>query len=757
MKTNVARTALAKQVDSRSHWSLLAVVLALLAIYSPLFAEHRVIGGMDFLNLIFPQSDYARKVVTGGTIPLWNWFTWGGTPLLAAWQSAILYPPTWLAWGIGLPYGLHITIFLHLVWAALGTWQFAALVFGATSWGGALAGVVYAGSGFYLGHIEQVNSVAALSWTPWLAYALGRFFVSGRGGWLIACGTGAALLAGHPQHVELALLFSEIWLALLLVAKLATVRPSSYCKDPMFRRFFLTQGFVMIGIAVAAVQVLPALELTSLSERVWPYATPFEPSLRWQHTIALVWPRFYNRLAETAGQPIGFTELGLYIGGAAFLLSCYGIYGSVRSRRTSALACLGAAAMAWLYALGPEGGVASIVNKLVPLFQHQRASARALNFFVLSLACCAGAGLDAVLQARTPRLRSLLALSCLVIVAADLAWTHRPELESLFVPNEVLHLAAPLDAPVAAQPGSPNRVYRFMAHDSDFFLDHRASAVAERFLRQQPNLNMLWEKPLTDGYEEGLLPAWRYANFLRRFNRNLRNDELDAPLLALMGVNTVLTEYPVSFAKAGWTLVAQTTSRAAGSFGARYTLWRSPYPTAWFFDAGSLFPECHDAETLQRKLEAGYFASDGSSSQPRRIAPSQLEQEHPLRGTSPQIFALAKTRSGITNVRVYPNKLGFLVCSSAPSLLVYSGTLSPGWKLRVGGETAVRVGRESALGPFWFIELPRSGRVGARSGTIAELFYDPWSFRFGSFLSLLTVGGFAAVAGRPWRRKAVEG
>ena len=49
-----------------------------------------------------------------------------------------------------------------------------------------------------------------------------------------------------------------------------------------------------------------------------------------------------------------------------------------------------------------------------------------------------------------------------------------------------------------------------------------------------------------DGYEEGLLPTLNYANFMRKYNRNLRAKEPDPKLLALLGTKYMLSEYPIN-------------------------------------------------------------------------------------------------------------------------------------------------------------------------------------------------------------------
>ena len=71
---------------------------------------------------------------------------------------------------------------------------------------------------------------------------------------------------------------------------------------------------LVMAAGAAAIQMLPAAELGGLSERVWPYPDPMNPALDLRHLGALVIPRYFNTLAGTPGQPIGYSETGLYAG-----------------------------------------------------------------------------------------------------------------------------------------------------------------------------------------------------------------------------------------------------------------------------------------------------------------------------------------------------------------------------------------------------------------------------------------------------------
>jgi len=723
--------------------------VALLTIFGPIVSRREIIGGMDFLNLIYPQVAYACTVFSQGFIPLWNWFTWGGSPLLAAWQSALCYPPTWLAMVIGLPWGLQLGIYLHLVVAAVGAERLAKSLFSLSTPGSLIAGIAYAGSGFFLGHIEQVNTVAALAWTPWILEAVFRILTEAKGGHQLILTVALSLLAGHPQHLQLLLLLTAIALICLYFVLVVVDRAAIDYRAGLMR-LGLVLGGLLVALSLSAVQVAPSLELAHVSERVWPYADPFSPHFRWAHVPAFFAPRYFNRLAGTSGQPIGFTEEGVYLGiiSLALIVSFwFGLYHK-REWRFSFFFTLLAFIAAFLFALGPEGRLAPVLAGVLPFLTKLRGCARALNLVVLLLSCWAAAGFDVLLSRVARPARQLLAVVVPAVLTLDLALTHRPELESLLVPREAITEIPALFRFAKMDHTSPRRIYRFMANDSDLYLDHRVSAVAERIVRLQPNLNMPAELPLVDGYEEGLLPTWPYGNFLRQFNRNLRNETLDAPLLALMGVEYVLTEYPVTFDADCWEKICQTSSRPLTN--TRLTVWRNRIPTGWFLAPKELIKSTSSTVSTASGREAfKCYSPDltAATDTPHKINTNTTWLPHAVANASKADFERAVRLSGFRVQQVLPNGLLVTVLPSAPNEVVFCGVISPGWKWsRNSMQPFPPIG---GFGYKPFVVLRNPSAMGTSGEVMTwRLHYAPASYRIGLFISLLTASGWLVFASR---------
>ncbi|AXA35623.1 MAG: hypothetical protein KatS3mg130_1038 [Candidatus Sumerlaea sp.] len=716
-----------------SLWKLIPIVLGCAVIYQPLLEYGQCFSGMDFLNLLLPHAFLVGKSFAHGVLPLWNWYTWGGSPLLAEMQCASLYPPMWLVCAAPLPYALQLYVWFHIVWGAWGAAVLSNHVLKTSGAAAVMAGLAYAGSGFFLGHVEQPNTIAVLAWTPWLAWATVLFLLQGRFLFLTPWIVGLSLLAGHPQYVLINLIFAELGIVVMVAVQGVSV--GSRHRWQLARRILKWHLAVGVGFAIAAIQLLPAAELKSLSERVWPYDDPYAPRFYVTHLLAYVIPRFYNRLAGTSGQPVGYTEEGVYAGILTVVLAVIGSALAVRRRHKAASVLLLGWVLAVAYALGPDGGIVPFLRQLFPELGVFRGTARALNLAALCVALLAALGVEVVsLAVKQHFWRRVFRPFLGLIVVLDLAIVHRPELSSLFVSVELLQERTNSATLIQPTLERPNRVFRFMRNDSDYYLDHQPKAVVQRIYRIQPNLNALHGIALIDGYEEGLLPSWRLGNFLRAYNRNLRNATLDGALLSLLGVVKVLTEYPLAMESPYWRNAGP--PHVSQLDGVTYTVWKNSAPTAWFYDEAALYSSCGESTGVLSSSwpEASRRGEQGGV---LRAALGQQALSYPLISASPDVFEQAAAKSTFRVAEILPNGMILEVTDSGGRAAVFSQVYCPGWKLR-DAVSKQEIGRVGFAPPILSkIDFHEGGRVPKSSKVLLR--YEPYSLRLGSFITLMVV------------------
>ncbi|MEI2688770.1 MAG: hypothetical protein V9H69_03290 [Anaerolineae bacterium] len=344
-------TELGARRSAALHWLLLALALAggVLLVYAPLLLTNRVLGSGDAFTYFTPYRDFANAALRSGQLPLWNPYLFMGAPFLANPQTAIFYPLHWPFVALDAATSLEVSLALHLWLAGLGVAVYARRVAGLGWLASLVSGLVFSLSGYLGARAGQVNQVSAAAWLPWLLTLLEasvpRWRLSSDGSsqrparalhglaWAgLALTTALLLLAGHAQSsfiVLTGLMLAALWpgLVSLAAALLATLRRAPRpASGPGLRaaggRAAAALGAVVAGFLLAAVQLLPTLELSALSIRSgglsWREAVSF--SLQPRGLLLTLLPSMDENLAARFATP-AFGEYVAYVGVAGLLLA----------------------------------------------------------------------------------------------------------------------------------------------------------------------------------------------------------------------------------------------------------------------------------------------------------------------------------------------------------------------------------------------------------------------------------------------------
>src|SRR5207247_2949860 len=118
----------------------------------------------------YPWRDFAMSELAQGRLPLWNPYNGAGAPLLANYQSALLYPPHLLYWLWSGPQMMGFLGMLHLAWAGLGMWLFTGRLKLPTL-GRGIAALAYSLSNTIVARFGTFPMVDVAAWLPWLLLA----------------------------------------------------------------------------------------------------------------------------------------------------------------------------------------------------------------------------------------------------------------------------------------------------------------------------------------------------------------------------------------------------------------------------------------------------------------------------------------------------------------------------------------------------------------------------------------------------------
>lgn len=242
-----------------------------------------------------PKLDLAYRLWREeGKVPLWNPYTFGGNPLLATAMPSALYPGNWTflidAWrGYTWSALLHFVLsgfFLYLFLRAIGTKPSASL----------LGGTTYAFSGWMLVHLYLPSYVYAATWFPLMLLATERLLrrpplgPSTRWFAVLAAAVALSTLAGFPPVTLLSLYATT---AYALVRMVRTSREHGL--DTGLGRAVACGIAIALGLAAASPQLLPTLELATLSGRSAHTAESLKDgALRPAGLIGLAMPDFFG-------------------------------------------------------------------------------------------------------------------------------------------------------------------------------------------------------------------------------------------------------------------------------------------------------------------------------------------------------------------------------------------------------------------------------------------------------------------------------
>lgn len=218
--------------------------------------------GYDWVSLQGFHKNIYREAVLAGHLPLWNPYVAFGRPFLADIETATFYPPNLVfllpdEWALPLSVGLHVALIL------IGArWLARLLGLRGPAWW--LAGVSFALSAAVGGRLQagQIQVFCTLAHLPmWLALAI-RSWHSGSHWPRLAFSvvTASAVLAGSPPFFWAMAWMLAIWLAAWAVGEpwRETLRGAGWIL-----------GWGALGLALAAVQLLPFVELLFEGNRPW--------------------------------------------------------------------------------------------------------------------------------------------------------------------------------------------------------------------------------------------------------------------------------------------------------------------------------------------------------------------------------------------------------------------------------------------------------------------------------------------------------
>src|SRR5262245_57695600 len=204
--------------------SLLLVAGALL-LFQDALVDQRIYFQDDTVIYYLPLAQRIRAALLEGRLPLWTPYVFGGHPLFADSESAMLYPPNLVGWLLLDPAtALVAQRVARFVLGGAFTYALGRAI-GLSRAGATLAGLSFAFGSFLVGQLHHKNLADAAVWLPAILCCLERGFAAAdaaRTRWWLLGGAalGVQLLTIHVNPI----LMTGMMVAAYVAFRAPTVR-----------------------------------------------------------------------------------------------------------------------------------------------------------------------------------------------------------------------------------------------------------------------------------------------------------------------------------------------------------------------------------------------------------------------------------------------------------------------------------------------------------------------------------------------------
>jgi len=347
----------------------------------------------DPIQQYLPWRIYAVESLRSGLVPLWNPYSFMGTPFLANLQSTLLYPPNLIFLLTGAAFGFGVSAILHLILGGLLMYAFLRTL-ALRPAAAALGALVFMFNGFTVTWLEfPTLSLWTFMWLPGVLWTYERAARTPRSVWPVLCAGLLAmiLLGGHLQIASYLVMAFLIYAVARAVARRKDSRP--------LVGLALAVIPLLFAVALAAGQILPTLELAAHSGRVSQgLAGALTTKFPFTHLVLYFIPNFfgnpvhYNYWGPLQNPSLNFFETACYAGILPLALAASGL------RRWRELRAWYFALLILFALLCATGPLYPLLYYAAPGFKELAGLGRILCLAAFGIAGLAAVGADALLE-----------------------------------------------------------------------------------------------------------------------------------------------------------------------------------------------------------------------------------------------------------------------------------------------------------------------------------------------------------------------
>jgi len=464
-----------RNIDRRSflaaHGSLIAQIGFLLVLVAVFFRNalftHNLYFYYDTIMQNFPFGQFFAEGFSQFKLRMWCPHIFSGFPLFAEGQAGALYPlfaplllfaPFWVIYKYSIAlHSLMAGIFM-LIFLRQMKLRTQSCLFGA---------VAFAFSGFFVAQVSHTNIIRGYCYLPAILAAIEAVRRRGmRRWWLIPVLFGTFLLGTHPYVAIYAILATALWLLFALLERNASA------SRVLRARWLAVVGGLIVGLGLAACQLLPSAELLSHSTRGADVNMGFltAGSLPLRNLITFLMPNFFGTPATNCywgpGEIGLFAEFCGYVGVLTLILAAVSVF---FSRSKWLLYFLLLFAVGLLLAFGSQTPLFAMAAS-VPVLNATRTPARFIYLVVFALSAMSAYGVEHLLSVSAEKLKKRWANVSVGVLVVALSLI-------------VYHLAAPNLKAVEIESSQQPSSRELISAESRAFFEHYGEALTSDLWR----------------------------------------------------------------------------------------------------------------------------------------------------------------------------------------------------------------------------------------------------------------------------------
>jgi len=267
----------------------------------------------DLIGQIVPWKMHTIRTWQSGEVPLWNPYSFSGTPHLANYQSAVFTPFNLLFFILPFFDAWTLLVLLAPLFAGIGMYLWTRRI-GQSQTASLLSSISWMFCGFITCWMGYATLTYAILWLPYALYAIESFFQTGKVRY-IAVTTATVPLSFFSGHFQISMYY------LIGVGAYIALRGIT---SRMWRITGVITCGVICGMSMSLIQLLPTIEAYGQSLRSNLFAKV--EVIPWQNLLTFIAPDVYGHPVTRNDWFGHYAEWNGFIGTVGLVLALSGVW-----------------------------------------------------------------------------------------------------------------------------------------------------------------------------------------------------------------------------------------------------------------------------------------------------------------------------------------------------------------------------------------------------------------------------------------------